>query len=686
MGRFPRDTEEGRPIGALPRALLQPSSSRLGIFVISLVSAWLPPCASRGEAQGLPSTEEGPQDGGSYGAVLALPDDLGTGGAWMDRYGRLSWVLCGMSTVWDYRGGSAAEKFSYRAYIGENHETGDGLRAWTHWPYLPQNVPVGASDEEKESLRGALGRLAPRGMDPWNWADVRRVLLNPVNGGRRQSSWDDHAEGYCPWFSRQGPHLYLDLDFPDGQFLLSLYFVNKDAHWGGANRFRDYTIQVKGIVDQGPGTRERKPGWEKQFEEAPLLAESRVHDFHDGVYKRFFVRGPRELTLRIHKGDSINTILSGIFVDEWVREGVGQWLGGGETGDKGLGTRDKGNEGEGKRSKPQVGRLREICRKALALKGKSPAAFLRVAPQLAGDAGTWAGWGADESRVDHFDKLELLAVLFDTLLQFEARDEIWRRYAEDLASWCESAESAEQAALEHEMWDWCRSAESSPVITPDQVSHLYRRCFDAVLRPGAAPENVEETRSFAIRNAVPRPHLAQVALEALRARYQKCGRDAGGRPPDRDKVPAQDTVRDGKDRDREQAGEGERDGSFATAEELYAWAQCHRQLGEHIIAAREFQRFLERFPKHPQAPMAAERLRFEREAARHEMALRNPEFTVAPAARRPGIVPIPRDEPLKPSPPAPTPKVEVPKVPDDLDPEATTDTPVTGRGNGAARP
>ncbi|MBI2194703.1 MAG: hypothetical protein HYU36_22210 [Planctomycetes bacterium] len=156
-------------------------------------------------------------------------------------------------------------------------------------------------------MRGPLGALFPTSMSAWEWSDLRRVLVNPVNGGRRQANWDDHAEGYSPWFNRDGPHLYLELELPEGQFLLSLYFVNADAHWGGVNRFRDYLIQVKNSSPKYGDA----PGWERDFEGAATLAESRVHDFYSGVYKRFLVQGPASLALRIHKGYSLNTVLSG---------------------------------------------------------------------------------------------------------------------------------------------------------------------------------------------------------------------------------------------------------------------------------------------------------------------------------------------------------------------------------------
>lgn len=137
--------------------------------------------------------------------VLPCYDDWQTGGDWPGRYGRAAWVLCGMAGPWDYRGGPEIDKFTILPTLGENKAPGDGVRCWLHWPYLPEEVPKNLSGEQLEALRGPLGRLAPSNMDAWEWSDVRRVLINPVNGGRRQSSWDDHAEGYSPGSHAKDP-------------------------------------------------------------------------------------------------------------------------------------------------------------------------------------------------------------------------------------------------------------------------------------------------------------------------------------------------------------------------------------------------------------------------------------------------------------------------------------------------
>lgn len=525
----------------------------------------------------------GPRITGRTPVALAVQDDSETGGAWCGRYGRHVWVLCGMSGMWDYKGGVGLKDFKYRAYVGENRDASNGLRAWVHWPYLPEKIPAGLSHEERERLRGPLGELAPSGMDLWSWPDVRRVLLNPVNGGRRQTSWDDHAEGYSPWFSREGPHIYVNAEFPDGQYLLSLYFVNKDAHWGGVNRFRDHLIQIK---HTHPSFGE-KTGWEQRFNEAPTLAETRVHDFYSGVYKRFFVQGPSRLTLRIHKGDSINTSLSGIFVDEWLTDAELRIEGLTTIGDSARDTM----------------KLLALHRKLIQLKRKSPGGFLRLSGELAGWVGQCIARRPNESAASHFDRLKVLGPLFGTLLEFETRDQLWRQYAAGLVQWVEEATLAQLAERKEAFWQRCRRAEGNLGMTRGQIAELHRCYFETILRMLDAPMAVEEIRRFAVPRATTRPHLARVALLELEGYYQH---KHGG--------PALESF---------------------TGDELFAWAQCHRQSGQHTIAARHFESFLERFPDHSLANAALGRLRFEREAASREIRLRNPQFKVAPRATRP---------------------------------------------------
>ncbi|MDP6354607.1 MAG: hypothetical protein QF473_05890 [Planctomycetota bacterium] len=514
-----------------------------------------------------------------------LPDDTTSGGNWMGRYGEFAWILCGMSGLWDHSGGKGVLKsgddkggryFHYRGYIGENCDAGDAIRAWVHWPYLPESIPERLSQAERKRIRGPLGKLMPAGMDLWDWGDMRRVLQNPVNGGRRQSSWDDHAEAYAPWFSRKGPHIYIDLDFPEGDHVISFYFVNKDSHWGGVNRFRDYWLHLK----DSSFSPNRHTGWEKAFESAPTLARTRIHDFYCGVYKRFFVRGPSKLTARIGKGDSINAIVSGIFVDRWVNNSYKMWT------------------ANVKAQKPN------IVETLIAFKAQAPETFVNNIPMMVGLFGRSMGQSGEGMKAD-LANLESLIALFDVLMEFEARDAVFKKYASTMAEWVKAASKLQLADRVIEFRDRCSKARSHPGLSRSQVAELHQVFFETVLSAVDEWESTNEARHFAIKNAIGHPHLSRAALLSLWQYYKRNGQSKLER-------------------------------AFS-ADEMLAWAQCHRQLGKHVVASRAFEKFLAMYPKHPSASFAADRIRYERMAASDELRARRQEFRTMEMMPRPGI-------------------------------------------------
>lgn len=546
--------------------------------------------------------ERVPAESGANRAVLALPDDWQTGGDWRERYGRFLWVLCGGSSLWDYKGGRKIEICRYSRFIGEHRDPKDGLRAWIHWPYLPAEVPENVqslSAKEQEKLRGPLGRIAPKDMALWGWADVRRVLLNPVNGGRRQSSWDDHAEGYNPWFNREGPHLYVNVSVPSVPCVVSLYFVNKDAHSGHANRFRDYLIEVK---EQKPSYG-KSPGWEKEFEKAKVLAQCPVNDFYDGVYKRFLVAGPRKLTLRIHKDDSINTILSGLFVDPFLLS-------------------EKKVRSAFQRALWRAGAKEEwtLIEKVRECKRKAPSALCGLLPELGADAGLMAGeiLRDKEVKLSGLDRVEALCVLLGELLQYERRDELWARYVNRFEQWLNQSPQPELLTRKEQFRSHWERAKYLPGISREQVAGLAGRYFQSQVRleprlgraRKIAPRGrsvrtvVEELRDTGWRRAVSQPRVALEALLAL------------------------DRLIRGK-------GKKERFAGF-NAKELYALAESYRQMGEHGKSAHTFGQWMRRFRGDALEVGVKVRLEQEKAMAVNQEKARNQKFTVGTPPGRPG--------------------------------------------------
>lgn len=105
-----------------------------------------------------------------------------------------------------------------------------------------------------------------------------------------------------------GPDIYTTLSVPPGLFILSLYDFNKDAHGERENRDRDYRISIRAQSN-------KRFDDIRNFSALPELAHGRIKDFSGGVYKRFLVRGPVNVTVKLARNNSRNTILPGLMLD-----------------------------------------------------------------------------------------------------------------------------------------------------------------------------------------------------------------------------------------------------------------------------------------------------------------------------------------------------------------------------------
>jgi hypothetical protein len=123
---------------------------------------------------------------------------------------------------------------------------------------------------------------------------------------RRDSQWDDHGETYGPAFD--GPNLFCTLKIPAGNFCLSIYEMNSNGH-AGEGRYRDFRISVR---EQLSGALKDVRGFDKM----PELASARVNQFWAGVYKRFAVKGPIEITVKVDRNYSLNANAVAVMLDE----------------------------------------------------------------------------------------------------------------------------------------------------------------------------------------------------------------------------------------------------------------------------------------------------------------------------------------------------------------------------------
>ena len=253
------------PIPALPIAAKAPSLGELNALLARL--------------------ETVPRFDAEAPLVVALDEDWNTQGDWLGRYGRYGAVLCAMASPTDLTWGSGEHSLEYNLRLSPK-EKGNSLRYWVHW----------LNSDNKRVLE----------MPPLYFQSRLQKGYTTALKFRRQSEVDDNGEDYP--LTRQGPDVYATVRIPRGLFVLSFYNHNKDGHHF-LNRMRDYRYSVRAHT-QG------KPLFDvSDFDAQPELARSRQRDFWGGVYKRYLVRGPQELTVEMSKNNSFNTILAGMFLD-----------------------------------------------------------------------------------------------------------------------------------------------------------------------------------------------------------------------------------------------------------------------------------------------------------------------------------------------------------------------------------
>lgn len=198
-----------------------------------------------------------PHDTLSVDVDSFIGQDCLTQGHWMGRYGKDFALLCGAGSPLDHLV-TAKDGFAVKGEIGAGFPA-DGIRRWIH---------------ELKTTR-------------------QSTLYNPLVGARRQSEWDDHGEAYPRVLT--GPDIIVDVRKPIGGAVVSLYFNNKDGHFG-ANTQRDYTVEVTDVNRN------------------QVVARARVRDFYHGTYLKFFCSGTH-YRIRVNRNHSLNAILSGIFID-----------------------------------------------------------------------------------------------------------------------------------------------------------------------------------------------------------------------------------------------------------------------------------------------------------------------------------------------------------------------------------
>ena len=222
------------------------------------------------------------------GGAALLSEDWQTQGDWLGHYGRQYTVLFAADAPLDHDIISDPD-YRIKIAMGPHHPPGDSIRRWN------------------SGLR----------------TEVPKSLYDPIPGYRRESQADDHGEtliGAGNVFSYQGPDVWALVTVPDGLHRVSLYGFNENGH-GGNERCRDYVVDMLRYQDSGEAMQASSP-----------LAHARMENFWGGVYQSFLVRGPSRYVLRVGKNNSLNTLLTALFIDRIggmnTRRDCNAWMGG----------------------------------------------------------------------------------------------------------------------------------------------------------------------------------------------------------------------------------------------------------------------------------------------------------------------------------------------------------------------
>jgi hypothetical protein len=219
--------------------------------------------------------------------ATVVDDDWRTEGDWIGRYGKYWACLCAMSSPYNITWGAAPQHVIYDIFQGPDASSDDSVRYWIQWLYT--------SDPR-------VLEIPPIYFD----SRLKKGFTTP-DQNRREAETDDHGEEYP--VNVAGPDLYCTVVVPSGLYYLSLYDVNYNSREWDGNRFRDYRVTIR----QHPTNRPIQDV--SNFSKMREMAHARIQNFAEGVWKRFLVNGPVELTIKIDRNNSFNTMLPAATLD-----------------------------------------------------------------------------------------------------------------------------------------------------------------------------------------------------------------------------------------------------------------------------------------------------------------------------------------------------------------------------------
>ncbi len=244
--------------------------------------------------------------------IVPLPDDWRTEGSWLGHYGKYWMCLFAAGqSIGDIVWGPGPRALNHFSFMGPHHLMGDSLRYWIQWLYTdnPRVLRIPPVYYQEDAALHAQ-QFVPH--EP-----------------RREAEINDSGDGYAP--SWQGPDVNVLMHIPPGRFVLALYEYNYNGHYGTC-RHRDYVLGFRCLSSKLDLRKlSFRGGFATTIYSYPERMVGRVANFRGGVWKRFLVRGPMVLVVRVGRNSSFNAMLNGAALDtlhehpEPYYYGMSQW-------------------------------------------------------------------------------------------------------------------------------------------------------------------------------------------------------------------------------------------------------------------------------------------------------------------------------------------------------------------------
>jgi hypothetical protein len=225
-----------------------------------------------------------------------------TKGDWIEQYGNYAYILpdppvsrvpCPIGNYTNQKEGFTLDSYGWtdKQIMALNYYR----ETPPYWDEFKSSNPRIEYEMSGTKIRKEVSGVVQYPVFEWAWDEGHdskdpRSLHYPSSLGKRLACWFDGSERGFP---SEG-YFNVSLTFPEGKYRLSLYAYDAERN-------------------------ARTGQWIKIYNASHLNTATKMEgeEFDEGIYHKYLVLGPTKIKINIVKSpDSINAILSGIFIDK----------------------------------------------------------------------------------------------------------------------------------------------------------------------------------------------------------------------------------------------------------------------------------------------------------------------------------------------------------------------------------